>query len=248
MTRRPFGELLDTAASTNDLAKIRGALGPDEAPHGSWISARVQTAGRGRMGRSWHSEVGNLFLSVILRPSETRHWTWIPLLGAVGVVELLSSGRFGSWDPSRFSIKWPNDLWLDGKKLGGILCEAVSSASGHSFVVLGLGLNAVAAPEGLDQPTASLEDSGLSDRLREPLAEWIASAVHRLDREGPGFLSQAYGRWAAFPFGSQIEWSSGGTRHQGVVEGLGASGELLVRVGDGESRALFAEEVSAVRA
>jgi BirA family biotin operon repressor/biotin-[acetyl-CoA-carboxylase] ligase len=241
------GELLESCGSTNDLAKQRGALGPEAAPHGTWVSARVQTAGRGRMGRSWQSEPGNLFLSIILRPRETRHWTWIPLLGAVGVLELLSLGRFGTWDASRFSIKWPNDLWLDRRKFGGILCEAVTSASGNSFIVLGLGLNGAMAPEGLDQPTASLADTGAADRLREPLVEWISAAVIRLDLEGPDFLREAYERWAAFRAGAEITWKSEGRPFQARVRGLGPSGELEVLLSDGTMKPLYAEEVSGVR-
>jgi BirA family biotin operon repressor/biotin-[acetyl-CoA-carboxylase] ligase len=241
------GELLESCGSTNDLAKQKGALGPEAAPHGTWISARVQTSGRGRMGRTWQSEPGNLFLSLILRPRETRHWTWIPLLGAVGVIELLTSGRFGAWDASRFSIKWPNDLWLDRKKFGGILCEAVSSANGNSFIVLGLGLNGASAPEGLDQPTSSLNDPGAADRIREPLAEWISGAVLRLDAEGPDFLREAYERWAAFRPGAEITWKSDGQSFQARVRGLGSLGELEVILSDGMKKSLYAEEVSGVR-
>jgi len=241
------GELLESCGSTNDLAKQKGALGPEAAPHGTWISARVQTSGRGRMGRSWQSEPGNLFLSIILRPRDTRHWTWIPLLGARRVLEKKSSGRFGAWDASRFSIKWPNDLWLDRRKFGGILCEAVTSAGGNSFVVLGLGLNGAIAPEGLDQPTASLADPGVADRIREPLVEWIARAVTRLDAEGSGFLREAYERWAAFRSGMEITWKSEGQPFHARVRGLGPSGELEVEMPDGIMKSLYAEEVSGVR-
>jgi len=242
-----LGELLESCGSTNDLARKKGALGAGAAPHGFWISARIQTAGRGRMGRSWQSEPGNLFLSIILRPADTRHWTWIPLLGAVGVVELLASGQYGSWDPARFSIKWPNDLWMDGRKFGGILCEAVSSAEAGSFIVLGLGLNGAVAPEGLDQPTASLGDAAAADRLREPIADWISAAVTRLDREGPDFLVRAYEKRAAFRPGDEIAWSSAGTKFTATVRGLGLRGELEVVMPDGALKSLYAEEVSAVR-
>ena len=243
----PRGELLESCGSTNDLAKQKGALGPDAAPHGTWISARMQTAGRGRMGRTWQSEAGNLFLSIILRPFKTTHWTWIPLLGAVGVVELLTSDRFGSRDATRFSIKWPNDLWLDGRKFGGILCESVSSAQGKSFIVLGLGLNGALAPEGLDQPTASLNDPRLADQIREPLVEWIAEAVLKLEADGPAFLRKAYDRWAALPPGTEIGWKSNSESLRARVHGLGMAGELQIIMPDGRIQSLYAEEVSRVR-
>jgi BirA family biotin operon repressor/biotin-[acetyl-CoA-carboxylase] ligase len=241
------GELLESCGSTNDLAKQKGALGPEASPHGTWVSARAQTSGRGRMGRSWQSEPGNLFLSIVLRPRDTRHWTWIPLLGAVGVIELLTSGNYGDWEASRFSIKWPNDLWLDLRKFGGILCEAVTSAGGNSFIVLGLGLNGAIAPEGLDQPTASLADPSAADRLREPLVEWISEAVLRLDREGPGFLREAYERSAAFRPGMEITWKSEGQLFHARVRGLGPNGGLEVLLHDGVVKSLYAEDVSGVR-
>jgi len=242
-----FGELLESCDSTNDLAKEKGSLGPNQAPHGSWISARVQSAGRGRLGRAWQSNRGNLFLSVILRPNKTQYLTWIPLLGAVEVLEFLNSAQWGNWDQRRFSIKWPNDLWLDRKKLGGILCEAVNSVHNGSFVVFGLGLNTAEAPEGLDQLTASLEDSSLADRIRQPLADAISAAVLRLDDEGPEFIRKAFHRWTAFPLGSMVSWKANGEKLQGAVQGLGSSGELEVLLPSGQKKSLYAEEISEVR-
>ncbi len=241
------GEVLESCGSTNDLAKQKGALGPNAAPHGTYVSARIQTSGRGRLGRSWQCEPGNLFLSIILRPVETRYWTWIPLMGAVGVMELLASGEFGSWPSSRFTIKWPNDLWMDRKKLGGILCEAVSSNSASPFVVLGLGLNCARAPGGLDQETASLQDPALAEQLRVPLVEWISRECLRLDREGPGVIRELYGRWAEFQQGDRISWKCDAQTLHATVQGLGESGELQVDLPDGRRRSLYAEEVFGVR-
>ncbi|MBU6374620.1 MAG: biotin--[acetyl-CoA-carboxylase] ligase [Bdellovibrionales bacterium] len=242
-----LGELLESCASTNELAKEKGSLGPRHTPHGSWISARVQSAGRGRLGRTWKSTRGNLFLSIVLRPSKSQYWTWIPLLGAVEVLELLNSGKFGFWDSQRFSIKWPNDLWLDRKKLGGILCESVNSSQSGSFVVFGLGLNTAEAPVGLDQPTASLEDASLADRMRQPLADAISAAVLRLDREGPEFIRKAFEHWTAFPAGSLVSWKANGEKLQGMVQGLGSSGELEILIESGRKKSLYAEEISEVR-
>jgi len=161
------------------------------------------------------------------------------LLGAVSVTELLRD--------SRIRIKWPNDLWLEGRKLGGVLGEAVSSGSREPFIVLGIGLNCAHSPEGIDQPTASLEDAGLADRLREPLARRLAANVERLDGEGSAWLIRAYERLAAFSAGAEIEWSASGRRECGRVLSLGESGELRVQVSDGSEKRLYAEEIRALR-
>src|SRR4051794_23597950 len=95
--------VLDSCESTNDCAR---ALGEKGFAHGTWVSARRQTGGRGRLGRSWASIEGNLFLSLIVRIDRKDVWTWIPLAAAAGVVTALRA-RFENLD---IRIKWPNDL------------------------------------------------------------------------------------------------------------------------------------------
>jgi len=236
-------QVLDRCASTNDLAR---ELGESGAPHGTWVSARAQEKGRGRLGREWQSLEGNLFVSVIARIEDKSRWTWVPLGTAVAVTRLLEK-RFASIP---VKIKWPNDLWVSGSKLGGILCEAVGNRSG-SFVVIGLGLNCLHAPEGLDQRTTSLTralGSPVSaDDVRAEIIASIALTMGELGAQGPARIVADYERNAAFPPGSEIEWVSPGdalqVARQGVVRGLGASGELRVGLADGAESKLYAEDV-----
>jgi BirA family biotin operon repressor/biotin-[acetyl-CoA-carboxylase] ligase len=234
----PANEVLDECASTNDLAR---ALGEAGYPHGTWISARKQVSGRGRMGRAWSSREGNLFLSLVLRLESKAQWTWVPLAVAAGVARHLVRERFD------VRIKWPNDLWLGGAKLGGILCEAVGSREG-SFIVAGLGLNCASAPEVPEQLTACLADArpGLrADDVRADVIEAIHESVERLVAEGTASLARDYETMAAFPRGSFICWDA---HPEAVrVEGLGESGELQVTDARGERLKLFAEEIRAVR-
>jgi BirA family biotin operon repressor/biotin-[acetyl-CoA-carboxylase] ligase len=74
--------IVDRCSSTNDLAR---KLGEQGQPHGTWVSARVQEAGRGRLGRVWQGIEGNLFLSIVCRVGPPAIWTWVPLASAVGV-------------------------------------------------------------------------------------------------------------------------------------------------------------------
>ena len=138
--------ILDETASTNTVAM---RLGHDGAPHGAIVLAERQTAGRGRLGRSWHSPGGvNLYASILLRlpPREQRlaRWlSWIPLITGVAAVHGLLRVS-----PLRASLKWPNDLLVGSRKLGGILSES-HLAQRNAFVVVGLGVNVNLAAQDL---------------------------------------------------------------------------------------------------
>lgn len=236
---------LPECPSTNDLARQLGEAG---LPHGTWISARRQTAGRGRLGRQWSSAEGNLHLSILVRDAGPRsHWSWIPLAAGVGAAQALSSLHA----PLTIGVKWPNDLWIEGRKVGGILCEGVSSPEG-AFVVIGVGLNCLFVPPNLDQPATSLSaharggaGRGVSpDELRDPVREGILAAVAGLAREGPGFVARGYQDHAVLTPGLPVEWSHASGSRAGQVLHLGESGELVVRADDdGSTTRLFAEDV-----
>ena len=231
----PFAnETVEECDSTSDLART---LGERDCPDGTWVSARRQRAGRGRRGREWRSATGNLFLSYVSRLAPRDRWTWIPLATAVAAADHLRS-RYAGLD---VRLKWPNDLWIDGRKLGGILCEAVGGGP-SPFVVIGLGLNCASAPEGLDQPTISLAQARGAptdaDEVRDGIVQSIGRTLRELAQAGPAEVAACYALWAALPEGCAIEWETG----RGIVRGLGPAGELLVATDQG-SRALFAEDV-----
>jgi len=116
---------LDEIDSTNEYAK---RIAPT-APEGTVVVARHQTAGKGRKGRRWTSPRGGLWMSVVLKPRNVD--PRLVFVGALAVVDLLED--FGI----RAGIKWPNDVWAEGRKIAGILTEG----KGHQYVVLGIGLN-----------------------------------------------------------------------------------------------------------
>jgi BirA family biotin operon repressor/biotin-[acetyl-CoA-carboxylase] ligase len=171
------------------------------------------------------------------------------MVTAIGVADALRG-----WEPSLdVRIKWPNDLWIgnQGAKLGGILCEAVGNPQG-SFVVVGIGLNCLHAPSGLDQSTASLSsalggEGVTADHIRDVIINGVLNAYSELQVYGTATLLARYEAWAAIAPGAEIEWTqlwAGQSQdHYGVVQGLGKSGELLVRTGNGEVVPLFAEDV-----
>ena len=229
-----MNSVIDRCESTNDLAR---QLGESGAPHGSWISTRVQESGRGRLGRVWESQLGNLFVSLVARVEDRKLWSWIPLVTAVGVASALRTLNFNVF------IKWPNDLWIDQNKLGGILCEAVGNSQG-SFVVIGVGINCAHAPQGLDQETISLTQASSqpvsADDVRAQVIEGILVALDELVKNGIAALRESYSKLAVFRPGTEITWGDG---LAGKVLGLGESGELKVLDKNGDSLQLFAEDV-----
>jgi BirA family transcriptional regulator, biotin operon repressor / biotin---[acetyl-CoA-carboxylase] ligase len=131
--------VLEEVASTNTRA---AALAEENAPHGTVVVAESQTAGRGRLGRHWHSPPGkNLYCSVLLRTMPARErqplWlSWIPLIAALAVSRAVQVTA--SLKPS---VKWPNDILVGNRKVGGILCESSGVGTAHATVVVGIGLN-----------------------------------------------------------------------------------------------------------
>lgn len=126
---------LDVTSSTNDEIRTLAETGVAE---GAMVTAEVQMAGRGRRGRTWFGQRGDsLMVSLLLRPPiPPSRCGLLPLLTAVAMREALTSlGVVG------VGIKWPNDLILEGRKLGGILCEISSDFESVSHAVIGLGLN-----------------------------------------------------------------------------------------------------------
>ncbi|MDQ1581459.1 MAG: BirA family transcriptional regulator [Microbacteriaceae bacterium] len=151
----PRLDVLETAGSTNDEL-VRRATGPDAAgwPDLAVIVTDNQTTGRGRLGRSWVSPAGkSLAISVLLRPAERGsalpidRFGWFPLLAGLAMTRAVTTVV-----PSGATLKWPNDVLIDGRKVCGILSELLPDASG---VVIGAGLNVSLGEADLPVDTAT---------------------------------------------------------------------------------------------
>lgn len=133
---RPHIHLYSRIGSTNTLAV---QLAGEGAPPGTLVVADEQTAGRGLGARRWHSPRGSgLYLSVVLRPEKLVNPMLLPLLagmGAAKAVERLIGGT------TRVGVKWPNDLIVDDRKAGGVLCEASWASREPNYAVVGVGIN-----------------------------------------------------------------------------------------------------------
>lgn len=234
---------LDTVDSTNLVCKRMAAQG---APDGTVVIAERQTAGRGRLGRSFQSAQGlGLYLSVLWRPqTPPETWMALPALGAVASCRAI--GRVCGLD---VGIKWPNDLVYGGKKLGGILTEAVLLGS-DTAVVLGIGINVhhrAADFEGeVRDMAASLETVTGRAVSREVLA---AALVEELDAlrgtalDEPALWLEEY-RSRCVTVGREVQVLSGGTARQALALAVDEGYGLQVRYEDGREETVRAGEVS----
>ena len=140
----PWGpiQLLEVCDSTNQVALDAAKAG---APEGLVVSSEVQTAGRGRQRRLWHSPGGlNLYFSVLLRPRVAQNrLSQLAMLAALGLHQALQQIA----PELSIDLKWPNDLWHHGRKLSGILCECPPQTGDRCAIVIGLGLNVNAQRE-----------------------------------------------------------------------------------------------------
>lgn len=216
-----------TTDSTNARARELIEAG---APHGTVVTAAEQTAGRGRRGRVWTAPAGKgLLYSAVLRPLDERHLL-LPLAVPLAVCEAAEALRPGI----ECAVKWPNDVWLDERKLAGILIEAKPQ---DRWAVIGVGLNLAVAPEEfpdeLRWPAVSL-GGGVEP---EPARRALDGALDRWVAAPPDEILAAWrGRDALC--GREVSWEGG----SGIAEGIEDSGDLLVVAG-GDRLVLGAGEV-----
>ncbi|HTS90149.1 MAG TPA: biotin--[acetyl-CoA-carboxylase] ligase [Gemmatimonadales bacterium] len=228
MARLPVIHRLTTTPSTQDALHELAALG---AEAGTAVAAQVQTMGRGSRGRGWESPLGGLWLSVLLRPAVA------PALEVLSVRVALAAARAieEAYPAVHLGLKWPNDLMLAGKKLGGILCEARWQAGKVAWVAAGIGVNvANAIPPGLEGQAVALSrvaSGAAPESLVEPVARAIALAGrldgHLDDSELECFAARD---WL---FGKRLT-----EPEPGVADGLAADGTLRLRGEDGHLRRL----------
>ena len=197
--------------STNERARALAAAG---APHGTIVTADEQSAGRGRQGRAWSAPPKTaVLMSVVLRDlSET-----LPLAAAVAVCEAL---------PVEARIKWPNDVWIDGRKVACILVEARLQ---EGWAVLGIGLNVTTERFPVELNATSLRLSGASVDVEEALAALVASLEGWLPRPTEEILGAWRSRDALL--GGTVRWANGS--QEGVAAGVDDSGALIVDTEDG---------------
>jgi biotin-[acetyl-CoA-carboxylase] ligase BirA-like protein len=225
----------DELDSTNEEARRRVLEEGERGP--LWIVARRQTRGRGRLGRDWISVPGNLHASLVLSDGVTPEAA--PQLGFVAGVATIEAVRALLPGESGFALKWPNDILLHRAKLGGVLLEGLALVSGDErrppagVVVVGLGVNCVAAPEGLPYPAVALgEGAPSAEALFAALSDAFCATL-KLWAAGSGF-AEIRRKWldAAAGVGESVHVRlAQGEEIEGRFETIDPSGRLVIASG-----------------
>ena len=251
-------EVLPSIDSTNTELMRRARAGLCEP---TLLVAEQQTAGRGRLGRVWQSDVGASLMMSLGLPLAPKDWSGLSLAVGVSVAESLQPvlPPLGAGQPARVGLKWPNDLWLGAsngaagdRKLGGILVEtasfvapqaAAAPASTARYVVVGIGINVLPrSPEGMSMPPGSLQDVEPGLDAPAALLRIVPPLVAMLQAfEGYGFAPMQP-RFAARDVlqGRAVTLSDGTA---GMAHGVGDDGALLVHTAGG-MQAITSSEIS----
>lgn len=205
-------------------------LASEGAAAGTAVIAGEQIEGRGSRGRGWHSPPGGLWMSVVFRPPAVEGIEAISLRVGLAVAEAIQARV-----PKPLQLKWPNDLMLEDRKLGGVLCEARWQGEALAWVAVGLGMNIRnRIPDELGTGAVSLSDLIPAITVEE-IADPVLAALRELDL-GTGRLSPAeLNRFA------RRDWLRGRTIREpvaGTVTGVGEDGALLVRTPAGSDVSL----------
>lgn len=225
-------EVLPQTGSTNAELAARARAGE---PAGLVLATDHQTAGRGRLGRTWTAPVSSsIAMSVLLRPSrDPASWTWLPLLAGLAVADSL---RAVAEVPA--VLKWPNDVLVDGAKICGILAERVDTGSGPACV-LGLGINVHLSQDELPVPTATSlavlrpGQQHVRAEIMGTVLAALALLYHRWEDRRVTELRREYeARCDTLGRTVKVVHADGSTTEGGAV-GIDADGRLQVRTATG---------------
>ena len=243
MTPAPV-RLLEETDSTNAEARRLAEAG-ESGP--LWIVARRQSAGRGRRGREWLDETGNLsatLLTTLRRPpAEAAQLTFVAALAVADLIDVFAPS-------SLVTIKWPNDVMLAGDKVSGILIESGAHANGSLWLAVGIGVNLARAPSGTDRPATALADHLRGEITAVPTVEVAAATL-------AGTFAVWMDRWETLGFQPVLDaWTAraagldgpavarlGHETVSGRAEGVDPDGALRLRLADGSLRLISAGDV-----
>ena len=230
------------ATSTNQIALQSNY--PDERWHLS--ATEYQSAGKGRRGKVWQSPFGaNLLFTLGMK----RHWEpdvlyLASLLAGLALAEVISNRVV---EDALVQVKWPNDLYINGRKLAGILCELQGSPVDEALLVVGIGVNVFSKPTAVDVPAAMLDDYADAPIDRnELLAEISRRIVTQFERAQTGELTMLTQEWQRYDYlkNKEVKVLLGEQVFFGVASGINSKGELLLRLADGTNRSFNGGEVT----
>ncbi|WEX78617.1 biotin--[acetyl-CoA-carboxylase] ligase [Sinorhizobium numidicum] len=233
---------LAETVSTNSECLARAREGD---PGNLWITATRQTGGRGRRGRAWFSEPGNLYASLLLiDPAPVERLHSLPLAVAVAVHRAIH--RVMPPGSADVAIKWPNDILIDGRKVCGILLEGERLPDGRHALVIGCGINVAVIPEEALYPVTSLRREGATISPDELFAHLFATMAEALSvwyrGAGVGVIIDQW-RAAARGIGEPITVNLPDRSLSGRFAGIDQDGRLMLDTGSGTLQAIAAGDV-----
>lgn len=228
----------DAVGSTNEEA-LRRARAGERGP--LWITARTQSAGRGRRGRAWVSERGNLFATLLVTdPAPPERAAQLSFVAALAVHDAIAA-LAPALHP-RLALKWPNDVLCGGAKLAGILIEAEGTQP--LIVAVGIGINCRHHPVQTEHPATDLAAEGVAVTAEALFEALSGTMARRLEQWQTGFAAvRADWLARAAALGGEIAVRLGARELAGRFETLDEAGRLVLRLADGRHEAIAAGEV-----
>jgi len=232
---------LDETDSTNAEARRLAEAG-ETGP--LWITAKRQSAGRGRRGRAWETGEGNLAATLLLTtdrmPAEAAQVSFVAALAVSDMARIYLAADL-------VKLKWPNDMMLGGRKAAGILVESGRRDDGRLWLAVGIGVNLAKAPENVERPATSFTDHGFASPpdAAEALTHLATAFDHWLARWDTGGFPVIAEAWTerAYGLGEPCVAHLGTETLHGVAEGLDSDGALRLRLADGAIRRISAGDV-----
>ncbi len=232
--------LFHEVGSTNHVAKELARKG---APEGTVVVSTRQSMGRGRLGRQWVSPRGGLWASLLLRPGTVRNLGLIPIVAGVAVakaVEEIAHVKVG--------LKWPNDLVVANRKLGGILVESCYSGTQLEATIVGIGINvqnsSLSLPEGLSTKAISLSDVGRDVSELDLLQSIVEHIEPRYQLYRTGKTDSIRREWQqlSMMIGKKFPVKTASEIYEGLATGIDADGALLVKLSTGSTVRILSSE------
>lgn len=245
-----FGKRIYHFFRTDSTNRVGMELGYAGEPEGAVILAEEQSAGRGRAGRSWHSERGaGIYVTIVLRPKISP--VQAPLLTMMA--GLSAHAAIQARTGLQVDLKWPNDLMLNGRKLGGILTEMHSDTTMVRFVIVGIGINVNQEkfPGELGAIATSLRaETGANQSRLDLLARLLRefeSDYNRFLREGASSVTTRFTKASSYAVGKRVRVANGTESFTGETAGLAPEGLLQVEREDGKVVIVIAGDVTEIK-
>ena len=235
-------QVLGRAESTQDSLHEIIAQNPD-LKEGQVVQALTQDGGRGRHGNSWTSPMGNLYMSVLLRPKgELQKAGEFGFVVAVALHQALLS--YVDEDEHKIQLKWPNDVLVNGLKISGILleCEPSLDHKGIMHMVVGVGVNIFNAPDLATSLNDVAHEAIYVNKVRDKILDKLSETYILWQEKGFAPIRQMWLN-EAYCLDEPITARLKGGSHQGVFKGLSEDGALVLGMEDGSEKEIHAAEV-----